>query len=346
MKIMKRLGLSIGLAALLVGGYFIFVKSSPESDSNLIPIRIGYNAESVANASIIVAYEKGYFQAHGLAPQMVPLKSGREVMLALAAGQVDLGIGSFTNFMTAMAKGVPIKIIAASASSPGFFLVRPNENFNNFTDFYGKNILVNASGINDLFFRAVMSEENIDMNRINLVDIERAYQVAALMDKKAVDAVVVSEQDTEKLIEAGAVILPEWETKGYDKEFLPRNSIVVNTEFLSRHELETAAFLEALINAHRLIHDNASEAALLLSNHIKEGSGGAVIRSAEEIISQWNNKEVINMIWQDPGITMSLAKKAKEIGAIEQEPALQDIYDLRFENRLITAQKEIYGAED
>ncbi|MFA5000402.1 MAG: ABC transporter substrate-binding protein [Patescibacteria group bacterium] len=346
MKIINKVILCVGFVAVMVGSYFIFFKTPHKTNSNLIPVRVGYNTESVTNASIIIAYEKGYFQAHGLDPQMVPLKSGREVMLALAAGQVDLGIGSFTNFMTAMVKGVPIRIIAASASSPSFVLIRPNEGFNNLADFYGKNILVNASGINDLFFRSVMNRENIDVQKINFVDIERAYQVIALMDKRTVDAVVVSAQDTEKLLEAGAVVLPNWEEKGYDKEFLPRNSIVVNTEFLNQHEPETAAFLEALIDAHYLIHNTAPEAARLLSNHIKESSGGAVIRSPEEIVSQWDNKEVINMIWQDPSITMNLASKAKEIGAVDQEPTLQDIYDLRFMDKLVIAQKKIYGDQD
>ncbi|HBA36641.1 TPA: hypothetical protein DCZ15_02070 [Candidatus Falkowbacteria bacterium] len=346
MKIIKKSGLFVGIIVLLIGGYFIFSGLLEENDSSPITIRVGYNTESVTNASIIVAYEKGYFQAHGLTLQMVPLKSGREVMLALAANQVDLGIGSFTNFMTAMAKGVPIRIIAASAASPSFVLIRPGENLDNLTNFYGKNILVNASGINDLFFRSVMGKENIDVSKINFVDIERAYQATALMDKKAVDAVVVSKQDTEQLLESGVVVLPEWDRKGYDQEFLPRNSIVVNAEFLDQHEGETAAFLEALIDAHRLIHDNAPEAAKLLSDHIKKGSGGAVSRAAEEIVSQWDNREVLNMIWQDPDVTMNLAKKAKEMGMLERELSIQDVYDLRFENRLMVAQEEIYGSEN
>lgn len=340
---MKKIYLFIGLIVLLVGGYLIVAQKPKNIDSNLIPVRIGYNTESVANASIIVAYEKGYFQKYGISPQMVSLKSGREVMQALAAGQVDLGLGSFTNFMQAMAKGAPMRIIAASASSPSFIFIRPNENLNKFTDLYGKNILVNASGINDLFFRAVMNEEKIDLNKMKFADIERAYQVIALMDKKAVDAIVVSEQDTETLIKAGAVVLPEWEAKGYAERFLPRNSIVINTEFLNQQESVVENFLNAIADAHRLINGNPAEATDILSNHIKNGSGGAVIRLPEEIAGQWKNKEVINMIWQDPEITMKLAKIAREIGAIDKELSLQDVYDLRFESKLAATQKEIYG---
>jgi len=340
---MKKIYLICGLIILFIGSYLIFAQKPNNGNSDLAPVRIGYNTESVTNASIIIAYENGYFQKYGIFPEMIPLKSGREVMQAMAASQVDIGLGSFTNFMQAMVKDAPMRIIAASASSPSFIFVRPNENLNKFTDLYGKNIIVSPSGINDLFFQTVMGKENIDLNKMQLVDIERAYQTIALMNKKAVDAVVVSEQDAEALIKAGAVILPEWEAKGYTEQFLPRNSLVINTEFLNQQELVVEHFLNAIADAHRLINSKPIEAANILSKHIKDGSAGAVIRSSEEIARQWESKEVINMIWQDPSVTMELAKKANELGAIDKELTTEDVFDLRFEDKLKAAQKEIYG---
>jgi len=339
---MKKIYLLVGLVVLFIIGLFFFQKSK-NIDSNLIPIRIGYSVDSVSNVSVIVAYEKGYFQHHGIFPQMIALKSGSEVMQALAAGQIDLGTGSFTNFMQAIAKEAPIRVIAASASSPSFIFIRPNENLNKLTDLSGKTILVNPSGINGLFFQAVMKKEEIDLSKMELVNFEKAYQVIALMDKKVVDAVVVSEQDAEVLIKAGAVLLSEWETKGYTEKFLPRNSIVINTKFLDQQETIVENFLDAVVDAHRFIKTNSVEAANILSKHIKDGSDGAVIRLPEEIVQQWKNKEVINMIWQDPDITMELVRKATEIGLLEKELTLQKIFDLRFENKLKVVQKEIYG---
>ena len=340
---MKKIYLFIGLAVLLIGSYFIFAQKPKDVVSNLVPVRIGYNAESISNASIILAYEKEYFQKYNILPKMLPLKSGREVMQALVADQVDFGIGGFANFMQIMSKGAPIRYIAASVSSPSYIFVRPNENLNNFSDLYGKTVFVTPSGINDLIFRSAMSLENIDINKIKFTDIERAYQVAALIDKKAVDAAIVSEQDAEMFIKAGAIILPEWKSKGYDKKAEPRNSIVVNTEFLNNQEPIVGNFLEALIDAHRLINSNPAEAAELLAKHIREKSDGAVIHSPEKIVKQWENKETLNMIWQDPAVTMKLAKKAKELGLIDKELTIQDVFDLRFENKLKAAQKEIYG---
>jgi ABC-type nitrate/sulfonate/bicarbonate transport system substrate-binding protein len=343
---MKKIYLVIGLAILIIGGCLIFTRTPKEADSDPISVRIGYNTESLTNVSIIIAYEGGYFQKYGLSPQMIPLKSGREVMQALAAGQVDIGIGGFPNFMQAMVKNAPLRFIAASASSPSYVFVRPNEDLNKLTDLYGKIISVSTSGVNDLVFRTVMDKEKIDTEKMEFADIERSYLIAALMNKKAVDATVVSEQDTDMLLKAGAILLPEWVEKGYDQETVPRNSIIANSEFLNQQETAAENFLNALIDAHRLIKEEPEEAARLLAEHIEAGSGGAIVHVPANIVKQWEDGKIINMIWQNPEVTMKLVRKAKEIGVIDRELSLEEVFDLRFADKLKAAQAEIYGIAD
>lgn len=343
---MKKIYLLIGLVVLLIGGYFIFVQKPKDISPNLVPIRIGYNAESVANIPIIVAYKKSYFQKHGVLPKIVLLKSAREVVQALAADQIDMGIGGIANFLQAMAKGAPIRYLTAFASSPSFIFVRPNENLNKISDLNGKTISATLNGINELVFRVALKKENIDVNGIKFTDIPRDYLVAALIEKKVIDAALGSQQDKEIMLKAGAIVLPEWEVKGYTEKSEPRNWITVNTDFLNKQEQAVEGFMEAMVDASRFVNDNPEEAAGFLSKYIQEISDGAIVYSPENIVKQWKNKEIINMIWQDPGITMELVEKAKEIGAIDKELTTQDVYDLRFENKLKAAQKEIYGEKN
>lgn len=334
---------SIALVILLS---LVFYAARTGKNEQLNKIRIGYNTESLGNVSVIVAYEKKYFEKYGISPEMVPLKGGKEVRQALAAGQIDVGFGGFTNFMTAMSIGAPMKFIAASASSPSYIFVRPGENINNFQDLYGKTICAGAAGINDIIFRIVMEKEGKSIEKMNFIDIGREFQVAALMEKKVIDAAIVSDQDTEMFLKAGAVVLPEWENKGYAKFAEPRNSIVVNTDFLDKNEKIVENFLDACADSHRLISSNPEEAAQLLADHIKKGSGGAIEHSPAVIVGKWKNKDTLNMIWQDPAITMELAKKSKDMGLIDKELAVNDVYDLRFENKLKAIQSEIYGASN
>ncbi len=309
-------------------------------------IRVGYNTESIMNASIIVAHEKGFFEKNGISANLVPLKGGKEVRQAIVADQVDIGLGAFTNFMTAMEVGAPIKFIAASASSANMILVRPNENINKFEDLYGKKICSGIAGTSDIGFRIAMEKEGVDVNKMEFIDIEREFQVAALMTKKAVSAVVVSEQDVNMLTQAGAIILPEWESKGYSQSKMPRNQLAVNTDFLNSNQKTVEKFLDAYADAQKFIVANPEESARLISEHIKEGSGGAVNHLPEKIVEDWKNKKIVNMIWDDPMITIELAKKAKEMGLVEKELLLNDVFDLRFENKLKSLQAEIYGYEN
>jgi NitT/TauT family transport system substrate-binding protein len=339
----KKIYIALILIIILAAGYLVLrVENNKEKNSSR-KIRIGYNSESVTNAPVIIAYEKGYFKDYGLEVEMLPLKSGKEVRLAMTAGQVDIGTGSFTNFMSAMAEGAPIRFIAASGSSPTYIFVRPDGSINKFADLYDKVVSVSASGINDLVFRTAMEKENIDTARMQFTETERAYQTIALIDKKAADAVIVSEQDTEMFLKAGAVVLPDWKNKGYAQNFTPRNSIAINTDFLGQNESIAWNFLKAYIDAHRLLSQKPLEAAELLAGHIKKQSAGAVDHLPEKLARQWQDREIINMIWQNPAITMELVKKAKEIGALKRDLAIEEIYDLRFKDKLQAAQIEVYG---
>jgi len=340
---MKKIYFLIGLIVLLIIGYFIFIREPKNTDLSLTPVRIGYNTESISNSVIMIAYEKGYFQKHGIDPKLLPLKGGSEVMMAFVANQIDFGSGNFTNFMKAISNGVPIKSITALVSSPQTLVVRPNENINNFSDLYGKVVAGGGSGGSGLVFQSVMAKENIDVSKMQFTEMDAGQYPLALITKKAIDAVVTMNKDAERLLSLGAIILPEWEEKGYNKQLDPRGSLFVRSEFINQQESIVDGFLNAIIDANRFIKESPMEAAELVSKHIDNGSLGAIVYSPESIAKQWGNGEMVNTIWQDPQIIVKLAKKAKELGMVDKELSLEDAYDLRFQDKLIAAQKEIYG---
>lgn len=344
---MKKIILFLVIIATIgISGYYFYafkIKKIKSDNYGMNIIRVGYTEDSLTSAAVSIAYEKEYFKKHNLSVEMIPLKNGKEVAQAMAAGQIDTGMGGIANFSPAMAKGAPMRFVAASSASPSYIFVRPQSGIESFEDLYGKTVSVAANGINDLIFRTAMSKEGIDTSRMKFVEIERAYNVAALMGKKAADAAVVADQDTDAFFQAGAVILSEWETAGYSSQAEPRNSLVVDTNFLNQHESVVHDFIGAYIDAHRFIKENPQEAAEILAERIKKISSGAVVRLPEEIVEQWEGGKTVNMLWQDPAITIALVKKSKEIGSIDKELSLEEVYDLRFEKELQEAQNEIYG---
>jgi ABC-type nitrate/sulfonate/bicarbonate transport system substrate-binding protein len=336
---MKKYFYILGAIAVIIAAYLVF---APEGDPKENRIRIAYNAQSITNAAIVLAYENGYFEKNGLSVEMIPLKGGKEVVQALVAGQADTGMAAFPNCMTVLERGAPIRYIAASVSSPNYIFVRPGE-LKTFTDLYGKLVSVGKNGIGDLTFRAAMEDENIDISRMEFTSIDREFIVAALMEKKVVDAMIVSEQDAETLKSAGAIVLEEWSDKGYDRDAYPRNAMAINTDFLNEHGKVSEKFIDSYIEAHRFIKNEPERAAQIIANHVRTVSGGAVLREPGDISSQWKSKTMENMVWQNPDITMQLAKQAWRMKLMERELQLSDVYDLRFQEKLEQAQREIYG---
>lgn len=335
------------IVAVIVLTCFIFIYSSEKTDNaSDRQIRIGYNVESLNHASIIIAYEKQYFQKHGLSPSILPLKGSGEMRQALISGQIDIGAGGMSNFLPAMAKGAPIKLLAACSASPNYVFVRSDGEIRSFKDLYGKTVSVNPGGISSLIFKMTMNDEGVDTEKMSFTDIEKAYQVLALIHKKTIDATIVSEQDAEILTKAGAVVLEEWHTKKYDERDTIRSSIAVNSIFLDEHESLVEDYLDALIDAHRLIQSDPIEAARVLAKHISEGSAGAIQYKPEYIVKSWDSKSLTNLIWQDPEITMNLVRETKRVGQIDRDLSLDEVFDLRFAEKLSSAQLEIYGPQD
>lgn len=348
---MKKILFATMLAVLIIaaGSYVSFKKmngTKEEKAQNMPEIKIAYSPESLQDVSIIIAYEKKYFEKYGLTPNMIPLNGGREVVQSMVSGQADFGTATVVNFLPAMVEDAPIRIIAGPVSSPAYVLVRPNENIKSFTDLYGKTIAVPPKGANELALKVVLSDENIDVSKIKFLYIEKTYNTSALFDTKAADAVVVSDQDTEQLMKRGAIVLPAWEEKGYLKNMPPRNFIAANEDFINQHGDIVKKFLEAYIDSERLIKNNPQEAAELLAAHTKRESGGAINYEVEDILKKWQNKTIVNAIWQDPSIAMKFVKKAVEVGIIDKELTQSQAFDTRFQEMLEVAQNEIYGQQN
>lgn len=333
--------LGVCLVILLVSAFHIF--SNPAPKTNLISV--GYPMAYIDCAPFIVAYTKGFFNEHNVTIETVPLNSGNEVKLALSAGQIDIAFGSAAIFFIPISKGVPIKIIAPMSFNHRYLYVRPDNKIRTFEDLIGKTIAISTGGINEYEIRRVLKKENIDATKINFVSIEKVNRPIALMEKKIVHAVIASQHDVAKYSELGAVLLEEWGTKGYDSQDRPEAIIAIDEEFKRSDPQLVEQFIDALIEGHEFIKSNPEEAAEIVSSYIKNESEGASVYSSEDINAMWKNGKIKYNLWYDPTILVEMSKIAVEVGQIDSNLTLEQIYDLSFEEKLKDAQNEIYSTK-
>ncbi|MEK6825320.1 MAG: ABC transporter substrate-binding protein [Nanoarchaeota archaeon] len=303
-------------------------------------IRIGYNMESFNSGPIMIAYEADLFDKHNLKVELVLLKSGREVQQALATGRIDMGSAGATNFFIPISKGAPIKIIAPSTVSPTRIFVRPDGKVKTFNDLVGKSIASRKGESSNLALGYALKKEGISFNAMEFIDIDKNIRPIALIRNKIVDAVVVGKYEEKIYLDYGAIPLEEWDTKGYVNKSFPRTVIAVNSNFMNKHKDSIDSFIDAFIESQKFIKDNPDEAAGILAKHLEQGSDGAIKFSTENIKDSWRDLKYI--LWNDPDDFLEISKIEKEIGDLDSDLILDQIFDLSFEEKLKNAQNEIY----
>jgi ABC-type nitrate/sulfonate/bicarbonate transport system substrate-binding protein len=331
------------LIILLASAFYIWFNPAPKAD-NLI--KIGYMPGNMNGAPFYIAYAKGFFSEHNIAVETVPLSSGSEVKQALSAGQIDIGFAGASNFLIPISKGVPIKVIAPMSFTHTYIYVRPDNETRTFQDLIGKTIAISPGGINEYEIRRVLKKENIDANKINFAYIiDKVNRPIALMDKKVVDAVPIDYEDLNTYLKIGAVPFEEWETKGYADHVKLDTVITVNEEFMRSNPLIVEHFMDGIIDGQRFLKSNPEESAEIVSSYIKTDTSGALAYLPKNLNDMWKNGIIVYTLWDDPAALVEMSEIAAEIGQIDKNLTLGQIYDLSFEEKLKNAQNEIYPAK-
>lgn len=325
----------------LVVFLFYYIQPAPQVDENKV-IKVGYRAGNINFGPFYVADMKNYFNERDIIIKAVPLGSSNDLKLAISTGQIDIALSAVTVFFVPISKGVPIKIVAPIAVGPIHLYVRPDSKIRTFEDLLGKSMAVTQGGPSESYVRYVLEKENIDASKINFLYIDKVYRPSALMDKKIVDAVPIGEDELEKYSEIGAIPHEEWATKGYTLQPRLEEVIAVNEEFTLAHPLLVEKFIDSIIEGHRFIKSNPDEAAQIVSSYIKVESESY---SPEYVKDIWENNKLAYILWSDPTVLVNMSKIAVEIGQIESDLTLEQIFDSRFEEKLKHAQNEIYSSD-
>lgn len=325
----------------LGGAWLAKTQMSAPAPQEKTKLRLGYNAESVNHAPVMVAYEKGFFDKNNIQVELISL--GREVNRGLAVGQIDLGSAGITNFLTPIAKGAPMKVISASTSSPTKVFVRPDGTVKKIADLVGKKVGVDTGSSDALGILYVLKAENIDSSQIEFVDIAKSVRPQGLMLNKAIDAAVAGEFEDEVYQQAGAIILPEWQEKGYEKKSFPRTVIAAYGPSLASMPEAMEGFIKALIDSEKFIHDNPVESSEIVAKHIADRVSGSNTFTPEGIRESW---QVLRYdLWYPDNVFQDLADISHEVGITERPLKLDDFFDRRFNNLLQPAQQLLYGTE-
>jgi len=283
-------------------------KTTASADKELTKIRFANLAIGLTSAYHMLGIEHGIFDKYGIDLQVINFqKGGAEAAAGIASGQVDMG--SFgTPILTGIAKGLPMKIVAAPAvKEMNFVLVAAND-ITRVEDLKGKIVATGAlgGGVHQSFVKIInahgLKESDVNVVATGGTDaymIAKSGQVAAVQTSGA------------PVIQIEADGIGHTLAKAYDYYGDYEHSYVFATnEFIANHPDAITNFLKASRESHQYSKDHFDE--LVEKGKTLVGNNEEVIRRFyEEDIASWDLTFQVNITG-----TANAVEIVKELGEI------------------------------
>lgn len=181
------------------------------------PVTVSYgNIESTSAAPLYIAQERGYFTEVGLDVHVQPFTTGGDMIPVLATGQLDAGKGALSaGLFNAMARGLPIKIVADAGSNlPGFVyttIVLRREmaaHFSGWADFKGRKFASTGLDNSGVYrFDKLMRAVGLTYKDADVVGLGSGEQIAAMVSG-VLDGGTLIEPFLTKALDDGTASLP------------------------------------------------------------------------------------------------------------------------------------------
>jgi NitT/TauT family transport system substrate-binding protein len=212
MKNRLALTAALGAASLFLAGCGGPAASDGGSNA-LTEITVG-TLPIVSNTVLALGVEKGFFKEEGLNVKLASAQGGAALVPAVVSGQYDFAFSNNVSLMTARARGLPIKIVAA-ASSAGTnpappdeaIVVGPNNGAKSLADLGGSTVAVNGlKNMVEVADRVALEKAGVDLGTVKFVEVGFPDMPAALASGR-IEVAHVAEPFLSQAVKGGARIL-------------------------------------------------------------------------------------------------------------------------------------------
>src|SRR5262249_11999369 len=228
-------------------------------------VRMGYN-KFWPTFPLHVGIAEKDFEKRGLKVEWVNFTTPNQILQAMVAGELDMGVLTGTNLATAYQQNIKVKAITmmtGPSEPPVTYFVRKDLGIKSVRELKGRTIGVNGYGGNfDLFLRRHLVDNGLDPKTdVRIVEILTTQIIPALLSKQ---------------IDAGVVdgIFAATALKHYANDMVPlftyrdvapfRNGwngfvLAVNDSYLAKNRKTAVEFVRACLDAVQFIHQNPQQ---------------------------------------------------------------------------------------
>ena len=321
---MSRLSLLLLLIPGLLPGS-LFAAPPAKEPVKLVKIRFANLAYGLDSIPHELAIEKGIFAKYGIDLQVINFaKGGAEAAAGVASGQVDMG--SFgTPILTAISKGIPIKIVASPPIKKNPFVLVARPGIKRVKELKGKTVATGAlGGGNHQSFLKILYANGLTEKDVKIIATGGVDEELILKSGK-VDAVNVSSITVTKLVkeQTGHII-----AKAVDYYGHYQHSFVFATDAFIKNNPETVRnFIKASREAYQYAKTHQVELVKYTTKKI----------ALDETLIRDYFKEVSSKEWDlsfkvDVEGTANAVKILQELGELDKSVVFdpKQWLDLRF----------------
>lgn len=314
---MNKLMIIVMVLVLIVAIFGVYNYNNHPKDT----VRIGYLANDQHSSALAIANAKEMFKEEGINVELQQFNVGSNIVIAMAAGQIDIGYVGTAPATMAIDKGMPLKIVAAVNEDGSGIVIGENSTVTNFTDFENRTVVIPAKGsIQDILLNYLIQENNMSSKDIDTREMQLSLIPEALRSGRIDGAVVWEPYVTQASY--------EWygKTLMYSEEIWKNHPccvIIASNDFRQNNGDKLRKILEIHQNATDYINSNREDSASILSKQFKID-----INTEKEILKHIKflaipDEDFINN-------DLKIVSIQRQLGYVEHNLTRENIFDLNY----------------
>jgi aliphatic sulfonates family ABC transporter substrate-binding protein len=275
----RRTFVAVALAIVLIATAVVPPGGASAQPAAPLPIKIGYQA--VASWLLFGARSLKLYEKAGLAPTFVKFTAGAPMIAAAQSQSIDVAMVGTVPFLAGVASGVDWVYIGVDNEYPRAvgFVARKDSGVGSLADLSGKTIGFFRGSTSHYAVLTVLKRQGIATDRVKLLQLEPAQQVAAMMNRQ-IDVAATWEPWMQKMVhQAGGRIVAREADIGL---YTGLGVWAVRSSWLKANPETARRYLRALVMAYDALEKDPSPAitAVMQEMGIPEEWARAIFKEA------------------------------------------------------------------
>ncbi|BDH79545.1 MAG TPA: ABC transporter substrate-binding protein [Methanothermobacter sp.] len=283
-------------------------------------IRVGHLKDD-HHSALFIAQAKEMYEKEGLKVETIEFNAGPDLVKAAATGQIDIGYCGTPPAVTGIAKGVPIKIVAAVNQEGSGIVVGENTGIQKIEDLKGKTIAIPMKGsIQDVLLQMALKEHGINPEDVNIIEMQVPLMPKAL-EAGRIDGFIAWEPYVSMA-----------EQKGYGHAIAysrdiwkdhPCCVVIATDQFIKEHPDQLRKFLKIHVEATEYLNSHKDESASIVAKTL--GTDPEVEKRAFQ-----NMKFLAVPTGSFIDNVLKFVEIEKQLGYIKKDLKRDDIFNLEY----------------